>query len=76
MVFEKFYGFQKENESKTIFAKVYIRSGSFYLITKKSFLKYKSLVGKKCVGIELFDDEKINIDTEDDLEYLKYRLKC
>ena len=56
--------------------KVYIRSGSFYLITKKSFLKYKSLVGKKCVGIELFDDEKINIDTEDDLEYLKYRLKC
>ena len=74
---KNFMGFKKENmKPRQSLPKVYIRSGSFYLITKKSFLKYKSLVGKKCVGIELFDDEKINIDTEDDLEYLKYRLKC
>lgn len=74
---KNFMGFKKENmKPRQSLPKVYIRSGSFYLITTKSFIKYKSLVGKKCIGIELFDNETINIDTEDDLKYLKYRLKC
>ena len=74
---KNFMDFEKENmKPRQFLPKVYIRSGSFYLITKESFNKCKSLVGKKCAGIELFDNETINIDTEDDFKYLKYKLKC
>ena len=46
--------FKSENmKPRQFLPKVYIRSGSFYLITKKAFYKYKSLVGKRCIGIKL-----------------------
>ena len=56
-------------------SKVYIRSGSIYLIKRNAFLKYKSLVGKKCYGMILEGLESINIDTIDDLNLLKLKLK-
>ena len=55
--------------------KVYIRSGSIYLTTRKSFFKNKSLVGKKCKGVILKDLETTNIDNIDDLNNLKKTLK-
>jgi CMP-N,N'-diacetyllegionaminic acid synthase len=74
---KNFMNFKKENmEPRQSLPEVYIRSGSIYLISKKSFLKYNSLVGKKCIGIELFGDEIINIDSQDDLDFLKFKLKC
>ena len=74
---KNFMNFKKENmEPRQSLPKVYLRSGSIYLISKKSFLKYNSLVGKKCVGIELVGNETINIDNKDDLEFLKFKLKC
>ena len=56
-------------------AKVYIRSGSIYLIKRDSFIKFKSLVGKRCYGMILKGAECINIDTIDDLILLKSKLK-
>ena len=74
---KNFMNFKKENmEPRQNLPKVYIRSGSIYLTSVKSFLKNKSLVGNKCYGIELFGDEAINIDTIDDLEFFKYRIEC
>ena len=55
--------------------KLYIRSGSIYLTTRKSFFKNKSLVGKKCKGVILKDLETTNIDNIDDLNNLKKTLK-
>ena len=47
--------------------KVYIRSGSFYLIKKNQFLKYNSLVGNKTGYIILKNIYSLNIDTIEDL---------
>lgn len=74
---KNFMNFKSENmKPRQFLPKVYIRSGSFYLITKKAFYKYKSLVGKRCIGIKLNGNETLNIDTIDDLQFLKYKLKC
>ena len=47
--------------------KTYIRSGSFYLIEKKSLIKNNSFVGNRCKGILLKGKETINIDSKIDL---------
>ena len=54
--------------------KVFIRSGSFYLISRSSFIKYKSLVGKNCYGIILRGLESTNIDNILDLKYLEMKI--
>lgn len=53
---------------------VYIRSGSFYLIKRDSFMKFNSLVGRNCEGVILEGLEAINIDTMLDVEYLKMKI--
>ena len=55
--------------------KIFIRSGSFYIIKRDSFLKENSLVGKKCKGLVLKGLETTNIDQKVDLEYLRLNLK-
>ena len=55
--------------------KIFIRSGSFYIIKRDTFLKQNSLVGKKCKGIVLNGLEATNIDQKVDLDYLKLRLR-
>jgi len=73
---KNFMKFKGENmQPRQKLPKVYIRSGSFYLIKRDIFLKYNSLVGKKCKGIILKGLETINIDSIEDLEYLKLKLK-
>lgn len=52
--------------------KVYIRSGSIYLIKRKSFFKYKSFVGQNCYGLILTAKESINIDDKKDLIIANY----
>jgi CMP-N-acetylneuraminic acid synthetase len=66
------------NNSKTenmkplqVLKKVYIRSGSIYLIKRSAFLKYKSFVGISCRGIIVKDKFAVNIDTYNDLELAK-----
>ncbi len=56
-------------------SKVYIRSGSIYLIKRNAFFRYKSLVGKRCYGMILEGAESINIDTIDDIILLKHKIK-
>ena len=54
--------------------KVYIRSGSFYLIKRTSFMKIGSLVGKHCHGEILYGLETVNIDNIRDLKYLEMEM--
>jgi CMP-N-acetylneuraminic acid synthetase len=55
--------------------KIYIRSGSFYLIKTSKFLKYNSMVGKKTGFIFLKNIYGLNIDSIDDLILFKNYLK-
>ncbi len=67
---------KKENmKPRQDLPKVYIRSGSIYLIKREAFFKYKSLVGKRCYGMILEGAESINIDTIDDLILFKHKIK-
>ena len=73
---KNFMHFKNENmQPRQKLPKVYIRSGSFYLIKRDAFLKYNSLVGKKCKGIILKGLESVNIDKKEDLDYLKLKIK-
>tara|TARA_Y100000591_G_scaffold180269_1_gene155696 strand:+ start:3051 stop:3749 length:699 start_codon:yes stop_codon:yes gene_type:complete len=51
--------------------KIYIRSGSIYLLKRDVLLKHKSLVGNKCFGLVLDGKHALNIDTKSDLIYFK-----
>ena len=55
--------------------KIYLRSGSIYLFERDVLMKSNSIVGKKCYGIILKGKETINIDTKDQLNYLKFKFK-
>ena len=55
--------------------KIYIRSGSFYLIKRDAFFKYDSLVGKKCKGIILKGLEAVNIDKKGRFRLFKIKIK-
>lgn len=71
-----FLNIEKDNmQPRQDLSKIYIRSGSIYLIKRDAFFKFKSLVGKKCYGMILKGIETINIDTKDDLILLKSKLK-
>ncbi len=51
--------------------KVFIRSGSFYVIERNVFLKKRSLVGYKTFGFELKGLEAVDIDTSSELQFLR-----
>ena len=73
---KNFMHFKNENmKPRQKLPKIYIRSGSFYLIKRDAFLKYNSLVGRKCKGIILKGLESVNIDKKEDLDYLKLKIK-
>ena len=55
--------------------KIYLRSGSIYLFERDVLMKSNSIVGKKCYGMILTGKETINIDTKDQLNYLKFKFK-
>lgn len=55
--------------------KIYIRSGSIYLVKRDVFFKTNSFLGKNCFGIKVEGNEKINIDTFEDLEKFKKMAK-
>jgi CMP-N-acetylneuraminic acid synthetase len=54
---------------------VYIRNGAIYLIRRDLFKKKRQLIGKKCLGYIMSDDESINIDTLIDLKIAKLYLE-
>ncbi len=47
--------------------KVFLRSGSIYMIKTKSMIKLNSMVGNKTYGLEQFGEYCINIDSKIDL---------
>ncbi len=62
----------KENmKPRQSLPKVYLRSGSIYLFNRSVLMKTNSIVGKKCYGLILKGKETINIDTKEQLNYLR-----
>lgn len=73
---ENYSGKKKENMiPRQELPKVYLRSGSIYMILRDKLLKYNSLVGKKIYGLEQFGKFTINIDTHFDLFLAKNKKK-
>lgn len=67
---------KKENmQPRQNLKKIYIRSGSFYLIKVNKMLKENSLVANKCYGIVVKDLEASNIDNIQDFKILDTNLK-
>ena len=65
---------KKENtKPRQTLNKIFIRSGSIYLFNRDVLMKRNSVVGKKCYGLILRDKEATNIDTQDQLNYLKFK---
>ena len=63
---------KKENmRPRQSLPKVFLRSGSIYLFKRDVLMKTNSLVGKKCFGMVLRGKETINIDSIDELSYLR-----
>ena len=63
-----FMSFKKENmEPIQKLPKIYIRSGSIYLIKRSAFFKYKNLIGAKVKPIIVKGKYSINVDSSDDL---------
>ena len=72
---KNYMNFKEENMTpRQNLPKVFIRSGSFYFIKRNYFFKNKSLVGDKCFGYELDGLETTNIDSLNDLLFLKLML--
>tara|TARA_Y100000590_G_scaffold446484_1_gene580271 strand:+ start:169 stop:867 length:699 start_codon:yes stop_codon:yes gene_type:complete len=69
---KNFMKFKSENMiPRQKLPKIFIRSGSFYIIKRDVFSKRRSLVGKKTYGFKLEGLESTNIDTINDLKFLK-----
>ncbi len=65
---------RKENtKPRQSLSKIYIRSGSIYLFNRDVLMRRNSVVGKKCFGLILEGKETINIDTKNQLNYLKFK---
>ena len=74
-IIKNFLKNKKENmKPRQSLEKIFIRSGSFYLIRVLNMMKENSLVSNKCYGIIVKDLEAVNIDTTDDLNILKMKL--
>ena len=54
---------------------IYIRNGSIYLTSTKSFKKYKSFISKNNMPYEMPLERSVNIDINKDLETFKKFLK-
>ena len=53
----------------------YIRNGSIYLIKRDVLIKEEQLIGKKCLGMVMSDEESINIDSPLDLKLAELLLE-
>ena len=63
---------KKENmKPRQSLQKVFLRSGSIYLFKRDVLMKTNSLVGQKCYGMVLKGKETINIDSIEQLDYLR-----
>ena len=72
---KNYMNFKTENMApRQNLPKVFIRSGSFYIIQRNYFFKKKSLVGDRCYGYKLNGLETTNIDNINDLLLLKLLL--
>ena len=53
----------------------YIRNGSIYLIKRDIFIETEQLIGKKCLGLVMSEEESVNIDSPLDLRLAELLLQ-
>ena len=67
---------KKENmKPRQKLPKVFLRSGSIYMIKRRSMINLNSMVGQKVYGLEQSGEFTINIDTNLDLFLAKNKNK-
>ena len=54
---------------------VYIRNGSIYLIKRDTLISKGQLIGEKCLGMVMGDEESVNIDSPLDLKLARLLLE-
>jgi len=54
---------------------VYIRNGSIYLIKRDTLISKGQLIGEKCLGMVMNDEESVNIDSPLDLKLARLLLE-
>ncbi len=54
---------------------VYIRNGAIYLIKRDILIDKSQLIGEKCFGMEMSDEESVNIDSLLDLKLAELLLE-
>ena len=54
---------------------VYIRNGSIYLIKRNVLIEQEQLIGKKCLGLVMTEEESVNIDSPLDLKLAELLLQ-
>ena len=64
-----------ENPPRQSLEKLYIPSGNIYIVKRNSLIKNKSLIGKKQTFHLIKKSHYLNIDSQEDIEIAKIRLK-
>ena len=54
---------------------IYIRNGSIYMIRRDILIEHEQLIGKKCLGLVMSDEESVNIDSPLELKLAELLLK-
>ena len=54
---------------------IYIRNGSIYMIRRDILIEKGQLIGKKCLGLVMNDEESVNIDSPLEFKLAELLLK-
>ena len=60
---------------RQILPNAYIRNGAIYLIKRDILLANEQLIGDKCLGLVMSDEDSVNIDTPLDLKLAELLLQ-
>ena len=64
-----------ENPPRQSLKKLYIPSGNIYIVKRDSLIKKKSLIGKRQTFYLIKKNHYLNIDSQEDFETAKMKLK-
>lgn len=68
---DSFFSEKVEGAPRQKLKNYYLRNGAIYLFKVKSFYKYKSIKGKKCILYEMPKSRSLNLDDSFDLKLLR-----
>jgi CMP-N-acetylneuraminic acid synthetase len=72
---DKFYCLEFNRLPRQLRKKYYIETGTFYLVSYKYFMKFKTIVSKKPYFFEVPKIESIDINDREDLKFAEALIK-